>query len=80
MARKTLDLHGRQKDEVFDLVDRFITQASNSPLKQVTIMPGKGKGILRKEVIRYLDLAHYQWQFDKNNNNSKNEGVIVVFL
>ena len=80
MAKKTLDLHGRQKDEVFDLVDRFITQSVNSSLKQVTIMPGKGKGILRKEVIRYLDLAHYQWQFDKTSGGSKNEGAIIVFL
>ncbi len=80
MSKNSLDLHGRSKDEVFDLVDQFICQVADSSLKQATIIPGKGKGIVCKEVLRYLKLAHYQWEFAKNSKNQNNEGIITVFL
>ena len=73
----TLDLHGVTEDEVFDLVDRFLTKAT-SPV--VRIMPGKGKGIIKKKLIEYLKLAKYSWTYEKLANGKPNEGVLVIHL
>lgn len=74
----TLDLHGYKKDEVFDAVDRFIMKNKNAP--RVRIMPGKGAGIVRQEVERYLKLGGYPWSFDTNERGDKNSGAIIVHL
>ncbi len=74
----TLDLHGVTEDEVFDLVDRFITK--NSSAAQIRIMPGKGKGIVKKKLIEYLRLANYSWKYEKLPNGTPNEGVLVIHL
>jgi DNA-nicking Smr family endonuclease len=82
MARKesfpTLDLHGFKKDEVFDAVDRFIMK--NQSAKQVRIMPGKGEGIVRSELLRYLKLGGYPWKYEELPNGSQNTGSVIVFL
>jgi dsDNA-specific endonuclease/ATPase MutS2 len=76
----TLDLHGRTTDEVIDLIDSFIHEKSKKGKKQVKIMPGKGTGKVRSEVIRYLKMGGFPWQYEKMSNGKANEGVIVVFL
>lgn len=76
----SLDLHGVVEDEVFDLVDRFLSKQSNSGGTQVRIMPGKGKGIVKKKLIEYLRLANYSWTYEKLPNGSQNEGVLVIHL
>jgi hypothetical protein len=41
-------------------------------------MTGKGKGVVQKEVIAYLKLGKYPWNFETNARREKNEGVLVV--
>lgn len=74
----TLDLHGFKKDEVFDAVDRFVMKNQNAA--RVRIMPGKGEGIVRDEVIRYLKLGSYPWSYEVMENGSKNNGSIIVYF
>ena len=82
MAKKnnlpTLDLHGFKKDEVFDAVDRFIMKNHQKP--QVRIMPGKGAGIVRQELISYLKQGGYPWAYEDLPSGEKNMGCLVVFL
>jgi dsDNA-specific endonuclease/ATPase MutS2 len=74
----TLDLHGFKTDEVFDAVEKFLSQNTNK--KQVRIMPGKGSGKVKGQVIEYLRLANYPWSFERMPNGQNNEGVMVVHM
>ncbi len=78
MARDLLDLHGCVAEEIPDKVDQFLTQAQKAGLHRVRIMTGKGKGIVKKEVIAYLKLGKYPWDFETNARRETNEGVLVV--
>jgi DNA-nicking Smr family endonuclease len=49
-----LDLHGMTVDEALPLIDAFIHRAFTSGYFTVRIVHGKGSGILRREVDRYL--------------------------
>ncbi len=74
----TLDLHGFKKDEVFDTVDKFVMKHQNAP--KIRIMPGKGAGIVRDELVRYLKLGGYPWSYEITESGVKNEGALVVYL
>jgi DNA-nicking Smr family endonuclease len=74
----TLDLHGFKKDEVYDAVDRFIMKHHSG--SRVRIMPGKGAGIVRDELLRYLKQGGYPWSYEEMPNGSKNTGSVIVFL
>ena len=76
----TLDLHGFTKDEVIAAIDAFLMNANRLNRKTVKIMTGKGKGIVKKEAVRYLKQAGYPWKYEKLNNGQNNEGVLVVFV
>jgi DNA-nicking Smr family endonuclease len=80
MAKDQLDLHGKTKDEVFDLVDRFIMKAQSANLSRAKIMTGKGKGIVHSETIRYLKLGGYNYAYEKTKDGKVNEGLLIVFL
>lgn len=74
----TLDLHGFKKDEVFDAVDRFLMKHQNAA--KVRVMPGKGEGIVRNEVIHYLKLGGYPWSFEIDPSGAKNVGSMIIYL
>ncbi|MBY0316729.1 MAG: Smr/MutS family protein [Bdellovibrionales bacterium] len=74
----TLDLHGKKQDEVYDLVDRFIMKHHH--IERVKIMPGKGTGVVRNQVISYLKQGGYPWSYEDLPNGDKNTGSIIVFL
>ena len=80
MAKNLLDLHGCRADEIPDKVDCFIFDAQNGGLHSVRIMTGKGKGIVQKEVIAYLKLGKYSWNFETNAKREKNEGVLIISI
>ena len=74
----TLDLHGFKTDEVFDAVEAFLRKHENA--HQVRIMPGKGTGKVKSQVVDYLKKARYPWAFEKLPNGQNNEGVMIVFM
>ncbi len=63
-GRDLLDLHGFKADDVEEAVDNFLVQLSTSPLKRARIMTGKGTGVVKSIVIKYLKLAGYHWAYD----------------
>lgn len=71
----TLDLHGFKVDDVDDAIDKFIMRHNQQGSPRIRIMPGKGSGKVKEQVIKYLKLANYPWKYEP-----KNEGVLVVFL
>jgi hypothetical protein len=48
--------------------------------KRARIMTGKGTGQVRKSVTDYLKMGGYPFEFERLANDSRNEGVLVVFL
>lgn len=74
----TLDLHGFKSEDVFDAVEKFLTKHTNA--NQVRIMPGKGTGKVKSQVIEYLRLANYPWNYERLPNGQTNEGVLVVYM
>ena len=49
-----LDLHGLTVDEAITLLDRFLYKSFQARLRRVWVIHGKGSGILREAVRRYL--------------------------
>lgn len=74
----TLDLHGFKTDEVYDAVEAFLSKNSNAA--KVKVMPGKGTGAVKAQVIDYLKRANYPWSYEKLPNGSDNSGVLIVHM
>ena len=74
----TLDLHGFRQDEVYDAVDKFIMKHQNK--SRIRIMPGKGTGVVRNEVLAYLKQGHFPWEYEQMDNGSRNTGSIIVIM
>lgn len=75
-----LDLHGLTQYEALPLVDDFLHRMSDSGLHEVTIVHGKGTGVLRNAVRRYVSkhkLVKSYWQGDEWQGG---EGVTIVEL
>lgn len=51
---KVLDLHGENSDIAKILVNEFINDAIKLGISEITIIHGKGKGILKKAVHELL--------------------------
>lgn len=49
-----IDLHGLTVDEALPRVDEFIKSAFRAGYVQIRVVHGKGSGILRQEVDRFL--------------------------
>ena len=73
----TLDLHGCTTDEVFNLLDPFITKHSQHP--ELRIIVGKGRGLVKNKTIKYLKGAHYPWRYEKVRG-IENTGALIVDL
>lgn len=52
--RDEIDLHGLTVDEAIPKLDEFLNTAFRSGLYRVWVIHGKGSGVLRREVGRYL--------------------------
>ncbi|MDE0518115.1 MAG: Smr/MutS family protein [Oligoflexia bacterium] len=75
--KPTLDLHGCIKEEVFDLLDKFIMKHRHCD--ELCIIVGRGKGIVREQAIKYLTGAHYPWKYERVRG-LENKGALIVDL
>ena len=59
----TLDVRGKRAEETLDIVAKYLDEAKLLSIKEVSILHGKGNGILRKLIREYLsrdkDVAHF---------------------
>ena len=59
----TLDVRGKRAEEALDIVAKYLDEAKLLSIKEVSILHGKGNGILRKLIREYLsrdkDVAHF---------------------
>ena len=75
-----LDIRGLTFDEAEPLIQRYIDDASNAGLEQVTIIHGKGTGALRKKVQDYLSHNRRVASFRLGNWNEGSSGVTVLTI
>lgn len=52
-----IDIRGKRLDEAISIVTKFIDDAQMLGMKQVSILHGKGDGILREEIRKYLKIT-----------------------
>lgn len=58
-APTSLDLRGTSAEECVMELDRFVDRALRAGLGEFTVIHGKGTGVLRNAVARYLDASPY---------------------
>lgn len=75
-----LDLRGYASDEGITEVDRFIDQALLSGIETVTIIHGKGTGVLRSAIRQYLRSHRSVASFRPGKYGEGEDGVTVVVL
>ena len=54
----TLDVRGHRAEEALDIVDKYLDEAKLLSIKEVSILHGKGNGILRKLIREKLSHNH----------------------
>lgn len=77
---KSLDLHGHDLAESLLLVDRFLAKALHEKIKQVMIIHGNGKGILKRGIREFLSKSALVSSWRKGNYGEGEDGVTVTIL
>jgi DNA mismatch repair protein MutS2 len=75
-----LDIRGLTFDEAEPVIERYLDDAQNAGLENVSIIHGKGTGALRKKVQEYLDRQPLVASHRLGNWNEGSSGVSVVTL
>lgn len=77
---KELDLRGKNIEEAIYEIDKFLDDAYIVGLKEISIIHGKGTGVLRKGVQNYLRGHKFVKKFRDGEFNEGGHGVTVVEL
>ena len=76
----TLDIRGHMVNEGLEVLSKYIDDAYLASLKQVTIVHGKGTGVLRKAVHDYLKKSGQVESYRIGEFGEGDHGVTVVEL
>jgi len=75
-----IDLRGLTVEECLQQLDRYLDRAALTQLHQVRIIHGKGQGILRREVQRFLEEHVLVRRFRDGEPGEGGWGVTIAFL
>lgn len=75
-----IDLRGVDSEELYDRLDKYIDDAFIAGLKEVTIVHGKGTGILRKATENFLKKNTHVLDYRLGKVGEGDTGVTVVTL
>ena len=80
MTKLKLDLHDifNKGDRIEDELHRIINEAVEKRIVLVEIIPGKGSGVLKERVIKFLNQGHIKKLYHRVEKDSKNFGRIFV--
>ena len=76
----TLDVRGQRGDEAVDNVAKYIDEANLLSIKEVSILHGKGNGILRKFIREYLSKQSCVQNFSDASLETGGAGITRVTL
>ena len=76
----SINVQGRNLDEAMAEVDKYLDDAYIAGLEQVTVIHGRGEGILRQGLHKMFKAHKHVKSFRKGNFNEGGDGVTVVTL
>lgn len=76
----TVDLRGMDSEEAISTLDRFLDLQYRVGVKQFTVIHGKGTGVLRKAVARYLKNNKQVESYRLGTYGEGQDGVTIVTL
>ncbi len=77
-VKPSIDLRGMNLDEAIMEIDKYLDDAYLSGLNEVSIIHGKGTGILREGIKQYLKSHKHVKEFRLGNFNEGGDGVTIV--
>lgn len=82
MAKLKLDLHPiyNNAKAIDQALNDVFSEAQESKIKTIEIIPGKGSGQLKKKVLRFMELKHIKPLVKRIDKDSKNFGRIFIYL
>ena len=80
MAKLKLDLHDifNRGERIEAELERIMREAVEKRIALVEIIPGKGSGVLKERVIKFLNQGHIRKMYHRVEKDSKNFGRIFV--
>jgi len=79
-AKAEVDLRGQTLDEALLEVDRFIDRALLANLQTITVIHGKGTGVLRKGITDYLKQHPMVKEYRAGSLGEGDTGVTIITL
>ena len=76
----TLDVRGHRAEEALDIVDKYLDEAKLLSIKEVSILHGKGNGILRKLIREKLSHMHEVERFCDASLETGGTGITWVYF
>ena len=76
----TLDVRGKRAEEALDIVDKYLDEAKLLSIKEVSILHGKGNGILRKLIREKLSHMHEVEHFSDASLETGGTGITRVYF
>ena len=76
----SIDIRGKRLDEAIDIVTRFIDDALIVGMSEVSILHGKGNGVLREEIRKYLRITSGVKSFRDEHIERGGTGITIVEL
>jgi DNA-nicking Smr family endonuclease len=77
----SLDLHTFKPSETASLLEEYFNECLKKEIFSVKVIHGKGKGVLRKTVLSFLDKSPVVKSYKKGDfYNSGNWGAVIVEL
>ena len=76
----TLDVRGKRAEEALDIVDKYLDEAKLLSIKEVSILHGKGNGILRKLIREQLSHNHDIEHFCDASLETGGTGITRVYF
>jgi DNA mismatch repair protein MutS2 len=78
--RITIDVRGKRADETETLIQRYIDEAIMLHVSEVSILHGKGNGVLRSIIRNYLGSIPEVKQFSDASLETGGSGITLVTL
>ena len=76
----TLDIRGKRAEEALDIVDKYLDEAKLLSIKEVSILHGKGNGILRKLIREKLSHIREVERFCDASLETGGTGITRVYF